>query len=181
MNSFAERQLNKTWLPIRLVIVSIVLVLQLIGAVAARIGHWIAIRPVGIRRVGPMPISAQEARRQVTSSLKTSILKRDRYTCQLCGNGRHTGHSLNVDHWLSIKWFPQLAATSWNLVTLCAETEPGKADGGCNGAKSDELPSMVIDWDTEPARELMPTAVIIQISKEHDVNQVVRLLRAVIG
>jgi len=50
--------------------------------------------------------------------------------------------------------FPEFVAAMWNLRCLCWE---------CNEARSDEIPPMVIDWDSNPPRELCATAVIVAI------------------
>ena len=72
----------------------------------------------------------QEQRKLMTPSLRTSILKRDHYTCVLCGATREHGAELNVDHIIPVA---RGGRTEYNnLQTLC---------WSCNQAKKAKIDS----------------------------------------
>ena len=154
---FLERQFNRLpWL-IRWPLVIIGAALWVLVAIIGRIARWVATRQVGIRLVVQLP-SPQDARKKLTATVKRRILKRDNWTCRECGHGKNDGIKTVVDHHIGVALAPELVTASWNLKTLCGESAPGNGDGGCNRAKSDEIPPTVIDWDQDPPREICSTA-----------------------
>lgn len=69
---------------------------------------------------------AKKQRALVTSSLRYKILKRDHFTCVLCGRSAEDGEKLHVDH---IKPVTKGGlSTEKNLRTLCADCNIRKSD-----------------------------------------------------
>lgn len=164
MRSFIERQiLNKLPWPIRLTVKALILLTFLVWGIFWLL--WKGWQGYLRWRTRHQPVKrlegAQEARKRLTRTIKRRVMVRDGHTCVECGHGRHDGRKVAVDHHLPVADFPELVAETWNLKTMCGESEPGNGDGGCNGAKSDEIPATVIDWDARPPREICSTAEFI--------------------
>lgn len=72
------------------------------------------------------PVEVTEPRDRTGLSLRFSILKRDKYRCQLCGRGAIDGVVLEIDH--KVARANGGTDTPTNLWTLCFDCNRGKSD-----------------------------------------------------
>lgn len=70
--------------------------------------------------------AAQRERAVMSDKLRFQILKRDNYTCQICGRSAKDGAELEVDHIIPISKGGKTVPN--NLQTLCKRCNRGKRD-----------------------------------------------------
>lgn len=68
----------------------------------------------------------QQERNKLSSRMRFMVFKRDAYTCQICGQSKHDGIKLHVDHIIPIAKGGETKL--YNLQTLCETCNLGKSD-----------------------------------------------------
>jgi len=83
-------------------------------------------------RGGITPACIKERMSQKMKSFRQTIMERDKYTCQECGQ---LGGKLSVHHIKSFAFFPELRYEKSNCITLCLECHK-KTDNYLSKAKN---------------------------------------------
>lgn len=79
-----------------------------------------------VQRSQALRVQASYERRQLSSSLRYDILKRDHFRCVLCGASSRDGVKLHIDHILPVSKGGR--SVPENLRTLCEHCNLGKSD-----------------------------------------------------